>query len=91
MLEVFLTVQPYSWRQEIKILKNGTVKAFVKSVPENGRANRELIKFLASLLDVKRGSIKIKYGEKSKKKKLCIENITASQFINAVEKFHKKI
>ncbi len=89
MLEVVLSVRPASSRQDIKILKDGTVKAFLKSVPEKGKANRELIKFVARILDIRRCCVKIKSGRKSQKKKLCIENVSAGEFMRAVEKFQK--
>ena len=43
-------------------LADGSVKIAVKSVPEQGRANQELIKFLAQSLKVQATNIKIISG-----------------------------
>jgi hypothetical protein len=43
-------------------LADGSVKIAVKSVPEQGRANQELIKFLARALKVPATNIKIISG-----------------------------
>lgn len=44
------------------------MKVKIKAAPEKGKANKELIKFLAQELNVKKSSIKIKSGEKSRTK-----------------------
>jgi uncharacterized protein len=40
----------------------------IKAAPEKGKANKELIKFLAQELNVKKGNLKIKSGLKKHNK-----------------------
>lgn len=44
----------------------------VSAPPEDGRANDELIKLLASLFDVRKNTIKIQSGTHSRDKLVCI-------------------
>ena len=87
MIELRLRVLPSSSRQAVEILPDGTVKASLKSPPEKGKANRELVKVLARLLHVKRGEIKIKSGLKSREKSILIRGVDGSFFRKAVENF----
>ncbi len=48
------------------IMADGTWKIEVAAVPEKGKANRELIRYLAGIFEVKRANIKILHGEKEK-------------------------
>jgi len=54
-------------RNEIKTDGERT-KVYVNAPPAGGRANRELIEFLAGHFGVKKNSVKILRGEKSKNK-----------------------
>ena len=76
---------PSASRQDIEILNDGRIKVFLKSPPEKGRANRELVKFISRILSVPISHIKIILGEKSRKKKLVIKDITAGEFKSAVK------
>lgn len=53
-------------------MDDGTVKIDIAAVPEDGKANRALIQFLAQELDVDRTSIAIKNGSASSRKVLEI-------------------
>jgi len=43
-------------------MSDGTIKIAVKAAPENGKANQELIKFLATELGVRKYQVKIISG-----------------------------
>ncbi len=47
---------------------DGEFRAYVKSVPVRGKANKELIEVLADYFKVRKTRVKILKGEKSRKK-----------------------
>lgn len=60
--------------------KNGELKCHLKSAPEKGQANQELIKGLAKILKIPQGDVEIVAGEVSRKKKIKIHaGITLEQ------------
>lgn len=59
---------PGSGRQCCILDKSGIIKCFLKHQPEDGKANKELIAFLAASLDVKKNQISIIQGELSRLK-----------------------
>jgi uncharacterized protein (TIGR00251 family) len=52
--------------------KNGELKCRLKSAPEKGEANRELLKGLAKLLKISQNDIEIIAGDIIRKKKIKI-------------------
>ncbi|MBD3282636.1 MAG: DUF167 domain-containing protein [Candidatus Portnoybacteria bacterium] len=54
-------------KQEIK-RDNDSLKVYLNSSPEKGRANKELINLLASYYRVSKNCIRILKGEKGRKK-----------------------
>ena len=76
---------PSSGKQECKTDKSGTIKCFLKSAPEAGKANAELIKFLSKKLKVAQNQITILTGTTSRKKRIKIEaDISLDQFCEQV-------
>ena len=53
---------------------NGALKIRLSAPPVDGKANKQLIKFLAKEFQVKQSAITIVQGETSRLKKLCIKN-----------------
>jgi uncharacterized protein len=53
---------------ELLQVKRNEIKVSIKSKPELGKANRELIKLLSNYFQVSSDKIKIIHGEKSRKK-----------------------
>ena len=71
-----ITVIPRSGRQEIKMeVKQDTagLKCYLKQTPEAGKANQELIKFLAKQLHITQQQITIVTGKTGRKKRLKID------------------
>jgi uncharacterized protein (TIGR00251 family) len=64
-----ISVVPRSGRQEIQQSHIG-LKCFLKEAPEQGRANQELIKFLAKKLGITQQDIEIIAGGSGRKKRL---------------------
>lgn len=55
---------------------NGELKVKLKSIPEKGRANKELIDFLAKVLDLSKSQIHLTSGQTSQHKELQFEGIS---------------
>jgi uncharacterized protein (TIGR00251 family) len=77
-------VVPKSGRQGLALDKAHRLKVYLKSVPENGAANRELIKFFAQLLHLTQSQITIVSGLTSRRKRLLIDaDLTEHQIMQA--------
>jgi uncharacterized protein len=65
-----LKIFPSSGKQELKAEPSGMLKCFLTSVPEKGKANQELIKFLAKKVGISQGQVVIICGATSRLKKI---------------------
>jgi len=65
---IHVKVKPNSSKKEIENFGNGRYLAYLKSPPENNKANIELINLLSKELGVPPKSIKIKFGRTSDEK-----------------------
>lgn len=83
-MQVQLKVQPFSSKRYIKYTSDSGVKVYLHSAPENNRANKELIKYLADKLNIAKSDIKIIRGKTSKTKILQLENIADEEFYSIV-------
>lgn len=61
-------VIPSSGKSLISVDASGTIKCYLKSAPEKGAANNELIKLLAKKLSIMQQQVVIIMGETSRKK-----------------------
>ncbi len=68
---IVVHVKPFSRTSEIK-QEDNLLKAYVKAVPIDGRANEELLYLLSRYFKVRRSDIKIQSGKNSKKKLIQI-------------------
>ena len=59
----------------IQMLENGTIKIQLNAVPRDGKANRELIRFLSKKLNIVSEKIKIIKGISSRNKLVKIESL----------------
>jgi uncharacterized protein len=66
-------------------LEGPHLKVKITSVPHEGKANAELIGFLADFFDVRRSKIKIAKGEKERKKLVSIP-LDEEEFRRAISK-----
>lgn len=68
-MEIKVKVIPRAAKSElVGQLEDGTWKVKLKAVPEDGKANRELIRFLAELHDVPQSAVTILAGQTSQRK-----------------------
>jgi len=72
-----LRIEPRSSKSEIAGIHGDKLKIKIKSPPVDGKANKELISFLADTFKVKKSAILIISGHNSKEKtvKIIVENI----------------
>jgi len=60
------------------------LKIRIKSAPVDGKANRELVRFLAEILDIPERQITIVRGASSRRKTVAIEGLTAERATRAL-------
>ena len=84
-LTIDLKVVPSAGKQAWKLDKAGRLVCYLKSAPERGLANRELIHLLAKALKVPQAAIKIVMGKTSRKKRMSIaQEISQAQLYAAL-------
>jgi uncharacterized protein len=77
-----IKVVPSSGMQQWKIDASGQLKCYLKSPPEKGLANMELIKAIAKIVKVSQDHIYIMSGLTSRKKVIKINaSLTYDQFL----------
>lgn len=69
---VYIKVVPKSGRNEWKLDKSGQITCYLKSVPEKGLANKELIQLLAKAVKLPLVDVVIVSGAASRLKKVSI-------------------
>jgi len=72
-----LHVQPGATRTELAGRHGDALKIRVAGAPVEGKANRELVGFLAETLGVPRGNIVIVRGEAGRRKTVTVQGVTA--------------
>ena len=72
-------VQPKSSRNKIVGLHGDALKISITAPPTDGKANSELIVFLAKKLGIPKADISLKSGRQSRNKSLLLSGITVGQ------------
>ncbi len=75
---VSVRVIPKSGRIQLKF-EGDTLKIWLKSAPEDGKANDELVRILAKKLEIPRTEIKILRGFSSRNKRVDITGISVEE------------
>lgn len=84
-LVVDVKVVPNSGKQKCILDKSGILKCYLKSLPERGQANEELIKMLAKSLGIPQADVQIIAGATSRNKKVKIDRaLTRDQLLTAL-------
>ena len=79
MITVVLKVMPQSSKRQFSLTKEGELKCYLHSPPEGGRANAELVEFLAEQLGLPKRSITITRGLTSRRKTVAIEGFATPE------------
>jgi uncharacterized protein (TIGR00251 family) len=66
-MKLEVKVFPKASRDEL-VKKGGILKAYVKAAPDKGKANKALIELIAKEYRVKKSSVRVVTGEKSRNK-----------------------
>ena len=82
-----LHVQPKGSTTKIAGLYDQRLKIVVSSPPARGKANKEVVRFLATVFGVAKKDVVIKAGLQSRKKKVLISSVAAADIRKIVEKF----
>ena len=80
-LDVWLHIQPRSSQNQIVGVHNGALKLKVTAPPIDDVANKVILQFFASRLDIPKSRLQIVSGNKSRDKILRIEGLTLRQFL----------
>lgn len=79
---------PNARKSEVVSVKEEELNLRIAAIPADGRANKELIRFLSKTLKIPKSRISILSGEKSRHKKLLLEIAEPLEhFLIALSKF----
>jgi hypothetical protein len=81
-----LHVQPKASRTRIAGLHDGCLKLAVAAPPVEGKANKEVVKFLAEILGVAVRDVAVKSGAQSRRKLVVVKSLNATEVRRMVEK-----
>jgi uncharacterized protein (TIGR00251 family) len=74
-----IKVIPKAHKNEIVGWEHEELKVRIAAVPDQGKANEELIAFLAKEFKISKSMIKLVYGQSSRHKRICIAGIFPSK------------
>jgi hypothetical protein len=78
-LKITFWVQPGAKKNEVVGEIEGAIKVKIAAPPVEGKANKELIAFIAKILSLKKSAITIESGESSRRKIVAIEGMSAEE------------
>lgn len=79
VVRLSVQVVPNAPKNQIVGWHGEALKVKVAAVPEDGKANKELAKFLAKELGVAKGAVRLVAGAKSRKKVVELEGMTGEE------------
>jgi len=85
-----ITVIPLSGKNECIVDENGQIKWYLKSAPEKGKANQELIRSIADLFHIPQYTISLATGATGRKKRVKIEtNLSKEELVKQISERKK--
>lgn len=69
-------VIPNAGRNQVVGWENGVLKVRIVAIPEKGKANRELINYLAEVLNISKAQIELVSGETKRIKRFVISGVS---------------
>jgi len=84
-LRITIRATPGSSRSEIIGADENWLKVRLKAAPVDGKANKELIKFIAKFAKVSKSSVDICSGKNARLKLIEIRGIPLQDFINRIK------
>ncbi len=87
MVLLAVRVQPRAGANRVAGCHNGALKIRVAAPPVQGRANLELLRFLASLLGLQSKDLCLVRGLKSRDKSVGIKGLTRDQVVERLARY----
>lgn len=87
---VSVSVSPGSSRPGIGEIRGGALHVRLRSAPEKGRANAELVEVLAGAFGVRKADVEITSGASSRKKRALVRGADAGEIEKIIEGILKK-
>jgi uncharacterized protein len=81
-----IKVTPNAGRNEVTGCKEGVWQVKIGAAPDKGKANKELIDFLAEKLGVRKSAIEIIKGQTSRNKVLKVEGLGGEEIVKRLGK-----
>jgi uncharacterized protein (TIGR00251 family) len=72
-------VQPSARKRELRQDRQGRTKLAVTEPPQDGRANRALVEFVAEILAVRKGQVTLVAGMGSRRKTFLVRGLSAAE------------
>ena len=87
--QVIITVhvQPNANQNKVMSFRDSVLQVKIAAPPIKGEANRELVKFLSSLLGVSKSDLSIEKGTTSKTKTVAIRGLGQDGVLRELEKY----
>ena len=79
-------VIPRAGRTQITGIRHGALLVRLAAAPHEGAANEALIKFISSVLGIRRGAVELISGDRSRDKRLAIDGITLEKIRESLER-----
>ncbi len=77
--KIRVKVNPGASRTQILGVEDGVYRVRVAAPPVKGKANKELVRYLATLFKVRKGDIEISSGEHARTKAITIKGIQTKE------------
>jgi uncharacterized protein (TIGR00251 family) len=74
-VSIMVHAQPGAKRTEVVGMHGGSLKIRIQAPPLDGKANDELVRFFAKILNVTRSDVKMIRGDKSREKVFVISDM----------------
>lgn len=85
-VQLRIDASPGSRRNEIGGWHEGALKVAVTQIPEQGKANKAILKLLAKELGLKKSQVTLTSGETSRKKTILVTQISVADLSERISK-----
>jgi hypothetical protein len=82
---IVVQVQPNANENKVVRFEDGALHLRISAPPTKGKANRELLKFLSTILGISKVYLTIEKGMTSKKKIVAVRGLTQNQVTRRLE------
>ena len=77
-------VTPRASRNEVGGFTDGVLYVKVAALPDRGKANKELIDYLSTILDIKKSSLHLLKGHTSRNKVIAVDGLSLESIIERI-------